>query len=209
MVVTVYVESNYLLEIALQQDETALAEMFLDLAEQQSIQLRLPDSCLGEAYSTIGRRRQERERLIEGLRQEWRQISRSTTHFQLASTLEQATRLLPVLYSEQLDRLEVVLSRVLALGPLIATNYQTYQESLKYQQRHLLRAQDALIYASVISDLRAIRLVFSQDQTVFVTRNTKDFDVPSIKTELATYACRLIGSFAGGLQYVRSVLPAG
>ncbi len=63
-----------------------------------------------------------------------------------------------------------------------------------------LELADAVMLASVLRDAG------NHAETVFLNRNTQDFAEPTVRAELAARKCKLIGSFAGGLQYVRAAL---
>jgi hypothetical protein len=206
MTVVAYAESNLLLEIALQQSEAPAAEGILSLAETGQIALKLPDFSLAEPFSTVVRRRNERQSLAHALRRELQQFSRSTAEPQLALAIQPAIKSLLAIFDQQLPLLDATMRRVLALGPLIGTDLGVYDSSLRYRQVHGLRSQDALIYASVVKDLRTRR---PEEVCVFLNRNAKDFDAPSIRIELQALNCRSIASFEDGLQFLRNAIGSG
>ena len=61
-----------------------------------------------------------------------------------------------------------------------------------------LRPQDALVYASVINHLRQ----FNTNESCFLNRNSRDFDIPNILQELTQHNCRLIPRFEQGYQFI-------
>ena len=58
----VYIESNFILEIVLQQKEALAAEDILKLAESNKIELVFPSFALSEPFSTIMHIQSERRR---------------------------------------------------------------------------------------------------------------------------------------------------
>lgn len=60
-----------------------------------------------------------------------------------------------------------------------------------------LELPDAVILAAVLADAGG-----QPSQSVFLNRNTKDFNDPEVKARLERVTCELIGSFEGGLARV-------
>ena len=56
----VYVETNFVLEIAREQEQVESANQILILAEQGKIELAFPSFTISEPFSTIIRQRKER-----------------------------------------------------------------------------------------------------------------------------------------------------
>jgi len=76
--VIAYVETNFLLELALLQPEHEECETLLDLAkEHPGVELALPAFCIGEAYEAWGRKLRQRSKLQNDLTREINQLSRS------------------------------------------------------------------------------------------------------------------------------------
>jgi len=203
MTVIAYVESNFILEIALQEAEGIEAEAILRLAEAGDIELKMPDVSLREPFSTITRRRNERQVLAGSLHQEVRRFARSTLRESIETAIQPAIASLLAVFDQQLALLDGTLTRMLRLGPLVSTDAAVYEESVRYRQAHGLRSEDALIYAAVMKDLRARA---QSDTCVFLNRNAKDFASPDIAVELQSHNCRFISRFPDGLRFLRSAL---
>ena len=90
----VYVESNFVLELALLQEESASCEAILQLAENGAIKLAMPAFSLGEPYETLVRRHGERRGLVSKLESEFKQLRRSSPY---AAALEKADALTELL----------------------------------------------------------------------------------------------------------------
>ena len=57
----VYVESNFILELALEQEQSSSCDAILSLGERQDIRLVLPAFSLSEPYETLVRRAKDRK----------------------------------------------------------------------------------------------------------------------------------------------------
>jgi len=73
----VYVESNFVLELAFLQEESEDCSEILQLAEAQRIELVFPSFCVGEPYETLVRRSKDRDALQTRLSRELADIGRS------------------------------------------------------------------------------------------------------------------------------------
>jgi hypothetical protein len=84
----VLVESNFVLELALEQEEAGHADAIVRLASERSIELVVPAWSLGEPYETLGRRTKDREATVRTLQREALQLVRSRSSAHLAKTAE-------------------------------------------------------------------------------------------------------------------------
>ncbi|MHB8598819.1 MAG: hypothetical protein ACYDER_18625 [Ktedonobacteraceae bacterium] len=181
----VYVESNFILEIVLKQQQAASAEAVLHLAEMGKIEIAFPSFALSEPFATITRRERDQERLgkaIEGMLD------------QLPIMLTNASR-------KERDSLWSVISRLVAIGTSLETNKACLTQALAYQMSPGLTSQDSIIYAATILDLQ--QRPFGESKC-FLNKNSYDFKVPSIITELNSYNCWYEHRFAQGLNFIRS-----
>lgn len=64
-----------------------------------------------------------------------------------------------------------------------------------------LELPDAVMLAAVLADATE-----RPSQSLFLNRNTRDFNDPDIKARLRQVSCELIGGFHGGLARVKHVL---
>lgn len=74
----VYVESNFVLELALVQEKSDSCENILQLAEGGAIRIATPAFSLGEPYETLVRRHRERRLLAVSVAKEIAQLRRCT-----------------------------------------------------------------------------------------------------------------------------------
>lgn len=196
----VYVETNFILEIVFEQEQVAAAEELLSLAEQGIIEIHFPAFSLIEPYWTIIHRGKDRKSLCSALSQHRQQLQRSSRHQEIARSLEPVT--ISMLNIEKLERevLETTAIRLNDVGVSIEMDGDTFIHSLEYQVKYGLEPHDALIYASLIADLRQRSYDIKK---CFLSKNSKDFFDQDIETELTSYNCTYIASFEQCLQFVK------
>lgn len=76
----VYVESNFVVEIALEQEDAAAALDILSEAERHNVTLAIPEFSITEPISTVTTRGRNRQRLSATLNDQVRELSRSIPH---------------------------------------------------------------------------------------------------------------------------------
>ena len=200
----VYVESNFVLELARLQEDHQECEDILELAEANSITLMLPDFSVGEPYETWVRHDKRRKELREKLRSEIRELTRSKPYQELAQGLQNLADLFVQSSEEEKMRLDVALSRLLGTVNIIPIDVNIMREAIQFQRTLDLSPQDSIVYASILSELKA----GENKNACFITKNSKDFLNPSIYSELSSYDCRLLTTFRDGLGFIRSQLPS-
>jgi predicted nucleic acid-binding protein len=196
-----YVESNFVLELALVQEQHASCERILALCEAGDIQIIVPAYSIVEPYETLLRRHIDRQRLKEALDRELKQLSRTSDYAQQLSGFQASTALLLDSAEEEIKRLEDLRSRMLTCATVIALEASILSEATRYQARHGLSAKDAIVYASVLSHLGSD----AGPQSCFMTRDS-DFDDPDVVNELKANRCKLIPRFDFGLSYLNALL---
>jgi predicted nucleic acid-binding protein len=200
--VNVYVESNFVLELALFQEQHASCEDLLRLCEGGRMQLVIPAYFLAEPYETLTRRHRQRKRMKAELDEELRQLARTATYAQRLSGFQQLTTLLIDSADEEAKRLEGVRARLLQVAEVIPLDVAILTTATQYQRTHGLAPQDAVVYAAVIWHLKQHQM----SQSCFLNRNSKDFDDPDLIAELAGYNCKFLPRFDAGYQFVLSHL---
>jgi predicted nucleic acid-binding protein len=102
---TVYVESNFVLEIALGQEQVDAAQAILNRAERGEITLALPASSLIEPFSTITHRSRRIRQLRGQLTVQLRELARSRPHQEEVVALDSLPLLLASVEARELERL--------------------------------------------------------------------------------------------------------
>lgn len=185
-----YVESNFVLELVFAQEDREHCETLLDGAESGTFELAIPSYCLGEPLETLGRRHSDRRRVQNALQQEVRQLRRVTEYRTDLDDVDLTVNLFARSATEDLDRLQKYYRRIIRAATLVALAAEVVERGLELRDTFDLELQDAFVLASVASDLD-----FRPTESWFVTRNTKDFDDPGVRTYLDERRCRLLTSF--------------
>ncbi len=191
----VFVESNFLFEIAFQQEHHAACERILAGAAAGRYQLHVPQYALTEVFQTLHRRATERAEYQQYFQVQIDQHRREAEFD--ATEVDQLVRLLNDLLTArtatQANRLFSLTQRLVAEAPGPPLTAAVLMEAPALQAAHGLGVQDALVYASVLAGLRRL----SQGPKIFITRNDNDFRKPAIVEELKRYDCKLLANFKG------------
>jgi predicted nucleic acid-binding protein len=197
--VNIYVESNFVLELALLQEQHAACEEILRLCGSGGARLIVPAYCLMEPHETLGRRQDERRRVKDTLDRQFRQIVRTVLYSDRLRELENATSLLVDSANDDISRLEGVRSKLLTCAEVAPLEAVILDRAAQVQRATDLTPQDAVVYASIL-----VHLERSGEPGCFVTRDA-DFGNPDIKRELGEHNCKLIVGFEAGLQFLNNL----
>lgn len=198
----VYVETNFIIELALRQEEyQACRDLLSFVKEHSSVELVLPAFCIGEAYEAGERKWAQRRQLHQNLLDEIAQIQRSEPFRERSKELRELTGLLVESGEEQKRILGGLLKELLAVARVLPLDGRAFIRSVDFQNTRGLKPQDSIVYASVITDLEA----HSGEISCFVTKDRKDFFTnQDIQDELDALDCKLLGKFIDALGYARS-----
>jgi predicted nucleic acid-binding protein len=201
--VIVYVESNFVLEIALLQEQHSACEALLDLCANGRIQILLPTYAMIEPFSTLFRRRAERNVLKGRLGPILRELGRTAP---LSRSVEEAQasldHLLGASSNDELKRWKTTRSRIASVAELIPFEERVLQAAAASEVPLNLSPPDAVMYASIRSHLSQTRPA----RSCFLNRNYLDFQNPALVTELNALGCKVLPAFDQGLGYVRGML---
>lgn len=204
----VYVESNFILEIALEQEQAQAAHAILTLAESSKLKLAFPSFVLSEPFESVMRERRERNALHDSLVKTLNRLQRSEPHKQILVNLKPVIRILKDAYVREIDLLHSTFDRLLSVGECIEVNIFSFRDAVKYQKNLDLSPQDSIVYSAMVADLKRRP---EHEVKCFLSRDNKAFDNDdnrSIKAELEVYNCRYIGSFTQGLSFIQHTLEA-
>jgi predicted nucleic acid-binding protein len=194
----VYVESNFILELAYLQEEHENCERILKLAEAEKLQLIIPAFAIAEPFSAWVGRKRRRAELHENLTKELRELGRSEPYAASPEEFQEITKVLLVSGEDEKLRLDAAIERVLAVAVLIPIEGNTIRSAIEIQKTRKLEPQDSIVYASVLSDLPSRK----DEPRCFVTKNSRDFVNPDIIQELAGYQCELITKFGAAYGFI-------
>lgn len=117
--VVVYVETNFLLELAYQQEEFAACERLVQAASDGQIRLYIPVFSIVEARVAWRRQTKQRAELLTTLRRELRELTRSRPHAELTAKSTDLVAALVGAGEEDRRRLEVAISAVEGFGTVL------------------------------------------------------------------------------------------
>jgi len=199
----VYAESNFILELALEQEERAYAENVLVAAERGQIVLVVPAFSIAEPFSTVEHRSRMRRRINNSISEQARQLERSPTHAGLVTEIRAVAGKLASLEGHELTRLETTADRVLRAATLVPMTPAVFAAAVDYRSGLGLSLPDAIVLASTLNHAATQP---PGEPKVFANRNPKDFDVPDIVKLLATHGCELAVTFEDAW---KSIAPHG
>lgn len=200
----VYVETNFLLELAYLQERSGSCEEILRLAKTGSIALILPAFSVAEAYSTWRRKNAERQQFNVQLRKYIRETSRSTQFSGLVDESKNVVAALIAGGDESKARLAAALMSIESNGAVISLTSEIIVMAGSHEMAYSLSSQDALVLASVKSHAEkhgGPKCFISQDE---------GFDDPLIHSELLVNECKVIVNFDDALAHIKHGLrPEG
>ena len=200
--ISVYIETNFILELAFSQEQAESCLQLLETSEQGKSKLIIPAFSIGECFETLVRRSKQRKQLAETVSTELKQLSRSLSHRSEITALDSITRLLISSLEDDKRRLDETLARLLSTCEIIPLSKEVVMNAMSYRELFGFGYQDSLIYSSVMHHLeRGIDVA-----RCFLNRNSKDFDDPDIIEMLESKNCKLLFNFDKGRDYVRGLL---
>jgi predicted nucleic acid-binding protein len=196
----VYVETNFVLELAFQQEESRICEEILNLAMTGSLKLLIPAYSLAEPHEKLIRQDRQRKDLQRALNTEIVQLSRNSAYSDRVNRIQDISELLTKSSEEELQQFLQYRQQLLQVGEIIPLTSNILILATEAETTYDLSPQDAIVYASVITSLQQIQ----PNTACFLNRNSKDFDLPGIVSALNQYNCRMIPRFQNGYSYIQS-----
>lgn len=196
----IYVESNFVLELALEQEQHESCRQIVELSHAGKARLIIPAYSLIEPYERIVRYAKKRTRVANDLADEVKKLLRSKSYQEETDALQNVTGLLVRSLQEEKNRFRRTVDKLLAVSEIIPLEARVLLDADRYQIDHDLSVQDSVVYASVLTHLRAS----TSTDKCFLNRNRKDFDDPDIEETLNTHGCKMLFSFDKGYGYISS-----
>ena len=193
----VYVDSNFVLERALLQQQWRSCEEIMVLCESGRAQLVVPAYCLIEPYEAVTRRHRRRKQIKQEIDNEFGQIARTETHADRLGGFREITDLLIKSAEDEEKALNDLSSRLLEKADLIPLDARALSLSTECRRQYDFSPQDSVVYASVLSHLER----FAAEPSCFLSRD-KDFQDQDVVEELGGFRCRLLTDFGAGYRYV-------
>lgn len=209
----VYVETNFILELALEQDQHNAADKILELVKSDKIELAFPGFSISESLSKVTRKRIERDKFYNSLKELLDELKRSAPYQQLVIDLDPVRALLQETIGTEKDRLLSALERILKVGRVLELDISSFSRALTYKDRLTTRIEDSIVYSVIISDLKhrpvdETKFFLSRDEKAFGKEGDRKKSVcyQRIKKELGLYKCAFINNFEHGLSSIEAEL---
>jgi hypothetical protein len=196
----VYVESNFVLEQALEQEQCESCERLIGMASAGSVQLVIPAYSLGEPHSTLLHRKNARSRLVGDLRPQLRELARSRRYREAAANFDKLEDVLTQSAERERKGLQRAIEQMLGAAHVIPLDARVLDVAGGIEAGYDMSAPDSIVLASVVAHLK------KTTESCFLNRNTKDFDRPDIREMLDEYGCKFFGRFDEGLRYIEARL---
>lgn len=197
---TLYLESNFVLEIVLGQEDLLSAEQILGGAESSSFDIALPSFSLSEPFVRVMRTIRDRNRLMTQFEAQLRQLERSSPHGQEMAILATVPDLFEGINDRDGVRLIATVERLLGVARLIEMSPTSFQRSLDYRDQFSLDIEDAIVLGTVATDLASRRSV---KRHLFANRNRSHFNNGKLMEELRGLGCDLAWDFAEAERLMR------
>lgn len=195
----IYVETNFVLEVALLQEENQYCKDILEICKEAGAKLIIPAFSLGEPYDTLVRRWKQRNQLSDSVSREISQLSRTSTYKDKTELGKQMTGFFVKSIEEEELRLNNTFKEILDVAEIIPLDREVIVSAYDYRKSKSLDPQDSIVYASVIKHLSSS----TETTNCFINKNSSDFDDPDIIEELKKYNCEVLFNFGKGYQYIK------
>jgi predicted nucleic acid-binding protein len=202
---TVYVESNFVLEQSLQQEECDSCAEIIHLASNGRITLAVPAFCLAEPHVALLGKEKARSRLSNDLRTQLSELGRSKPHREVPATFEALSEVLIASARFEREGLRDTISELLRAADVIPLDTPILRSAADIQAESGMSGQDAIVLASVLAHLD----LHNPPESCFLNRNSRDFDDPDVRGRLETRGCKFFAKFEDGLRYVVARIEIG
>jgi len=194
----VYVETNFVQELTFLQEQNAACEEILELCVAARIKLLIPAFSLAEPIEKLHRQKNARLEIQKNIDTEIRQLSRTSGYESEIEKIRDLDVLFARSIEEEQTRFEGYRNKLVAISDIIPLDTSIFLRSEKIERELKLSIPDAIVYASVLEHLSAEKPAMA----CFLNRNSKDFDIPEIRTQLESLNCVMIPRFDDGLRFV-------
>lgn len=196
----VYVESNFILELALEQSEVEPCRELIEIAEAGRIELVIPAVAFVEPYEKQHRTIAERNKTYRRFSASMQQLGRTQRYASSADRViaEVATLVVESVNSES-ERLDDLLLKLINRCRVIPLHPDVVIQSFQIRSDFGLTPEDAYVFASISLDAQTHR-----GQKVFISRD-RAFADANLTEILRQQNCHYIYSFGDGAQYVDAV----
>jgi hypothetical protein len=202
---TVYVESNFVLEQALQQEQCDACNRILDLAASDRISLVVPSFSLAAPHQALALKEKARNRLSNELQTHISELGRSRAYRAVPDDFGALVSILIRSAEREREGLQDAIAGLLNTAAVIPLDSTILRSAADFQAALGMSGQDAIVLASVLQHLQDN----SPAESCFLSRNSRDFDDPDVRDTLDRFGCRYFAQFDQALQFITARLGIG
>ncbi len=194
----VYIESNFVVEVALDQEQAPACRALMELAEAGSVALVIPAYALLESVEAVTRRVLSWRKVGEDVDAQLQQLRRSPL---LQAESDSLRGLATRAANLATTALRTTRTELVGRARILPIDRDTLQDAEGLADRFAMTTADAVMLASVLRDPEC-----GASASLFLNRNRKDFADNDVRTLLQQRNCRVVPSFEAGLAAVRAAL---
>jgi len=194
----VYAESNFVIEIALLQEQQESCQKIVQMGRGSDVRLVVPAFSIVEPYTTLARRHKERKRMVAVLSDEIKQLSRTSVYSETLKHGGEVTNILIKSGEEEEKRLEDTRAELMNIAEIIPLTTDVLRQATELKKTYGMSLPDAIVLASVLQHLAEKKPA----KACFLNRNSRDFDDPDIVKKLQDLKCTTLFQFDSGLAFV-------
>jgi hypothetical protein len=194
--VIVYVETNFVFELATGRDKNDSCALLLEWCRQQRIALRIPAYALPETRTALRRRASIQDGVARDLEYQYRDLDRMRSP-DVADLYRTSAKELKSTASNERNRLEAVSKELLRTAELVPLDREIIRLSERFRALEVLTGDaDLLIFASVMRDLEQRKTAGDTSPSLFITG---DADFGNVRKWLKPYTCDLLTSYSAAV----------
>jgi predicted nucleic acid-binding protein len=198
--VKIYVETNFVLELVFDQEQSESCEQILALCTAGQAQLVLPAYSLAEPHETLVRKRKQRQAAWVPLDLELSQLARTAAYRAPIQEIQAVAPIFQTASEDESQRFADYRQQLLQVAEIIPLSQSVLEQAANCELAYNLSPQDALVYASVAAHLARTQPLIA----CFLNRNSRDFDTPDILEALRSLNCRMIPRFDHGYRFIQT-----
>lgn len=199
----VYVESNFVLEVVLGQEQVRAALGILDKARGNEIRLAVPAVSLIEPFWAIEKKEKERELLVTQLSSLRQDLLRSDARASLSNSLQSVGDSIRKLHRDHVKRLRDLIQEISVVAEVLVLSERLLLDAMVIDSRAGLGLLDSLVLASIAEHLSSLTV---GETKAFATRD-KDLCEVARRSEIAKYDCECIPDYLDALRFLQARHP--
>lgn len=202
--VNVYVETNYLLNIARKQEESIYSSKILRAAKNKKITLKLPVYCIAESYSALQKRHESFKSLRNEAENVLNDLVRSLNRSKLHKSAYEIYKNLPVaiqgIIQNEITQLDKAIINILKSAEVLICSRKVHYRGIIFRTAlKIPHEMDAAIIASIVEDIKTDKFT----NKVFITTD-KNLLTVELRKLLQQQKCIHFSSFKKAYKFIEN-----